>query len=592
MSGRPKHIKLKVDEYTGYSEVPTENEINEWTKRSRKEGICGINCFNNPTKQCKKCTNYYCSEHFPSLIELSRPVVDWKMLKIPIYRAEVVSDSTGRPDKKVRNIEIHPIEWDAQIVLSGGRTIATLPIDQVLDVSVVSRPKGIIKKKEDLTVKITFTGNDALEHWIIINIDDRYIKEFLDHIEKLRQKESDETYWTHRSLTFQTGPVGQTRVVDIYPLTPFLAEGENVIWQNMKIDPTAKDKIVEIGLVTNYRVYQYNYDSHTGTSILLPSIEDVAAVKMRTHTFSKKLLGTNSKIIGDIIFTAEGRPFLRFSQVSDPDSLVSLIKSVQEELPNIKVSGGPNMKESDIVINQLADEPIKMQPVTPNKNSSSLPARRTNLQFKGGGPSQIKYQRYVRKIKSINITMGITCRKCDKGSPAGSKFCNNCGSMLSTHCPKCGNSKIPADAIFCNQCGWILAVNESSQDSVQQDEIEVTFLEYILAEYDLKIIYPATWTKQDTNLPELVKIAFFSQREDPSDSYSEHFAVGVMDIPTGMTLEALRDGHLQGLKEANSFLHESVPTTIARIPAWQLVYRSGGFQTLDVLMLRENKAYL
>jgi hypothetical protein len=42
-----------------------EKEINEWTKRSRKEGLCGIvKCLNEPTTQCKKCTNYYCSEHF------------------------------------------------------------------------------------------------------------------------------------------------------------------------------------------------------------------------------------------------------------------------------------------------------------------------------------------------------------------------------------------------------------------------------------------------------------------------------------------------------------------------------------------------
>ena len=51
----------------------------------------------------------------------------------------------------------------------------------------IGKPKGIIKKKEDLTVKITFTGSEALEHWIIINIDDIYINEFLDHVEKLRQ---------------------------------------------------------------------------------------------------------------------------------------------------------------------------------------------------------------------------------------------------------------------------------------------------------------------------------------------------------------------------------------------------------------------
>ncbi|MFZ0554914.1 MAG: hypothetical protein WBL68_15270 [Nitrososphaeraceae archaeon] len=49
----------------------TENEINEWTRKSRKEGICGIvSCFNRPTTQCKKCTNYYCSEHFPSHLDI------------------------------------------------------------------------------------------------------------------------------------------------------------------------------------------------------------------------------------------------------------------------------------------------------------------------------------------------------------------------------------------------------------------------------------------------------------------------------------------------------------------------------------------
>jgi hypothetical protein len=51
--------------------LPIEEGINEWTRRSRKQGICGIvNCFNKPTKQCKKCTNYYCSEHLPSHLDL------------------------------------------------------------------------------------------------------------------------------------------------------------------------------------------------------------------------------------------------------------------------------------------------------------------------------------------------------------------------------------------------------------------------------------------------------------------------------------------------------------------------------------------
>jgi hypothetical protein len=56
---------------TVYNLSNEEKEINEWTKRSSKEGICGIlSCLDKPPTQCKKCTNYYCSEHFPSHIDI------------------------------------------------------------------------------------------------------------------------------------------------------------------------------------------------------------------------------------------------------------------------------------------------------------------------------------------------------------------------------------------------------------------------------------------------------------------------------------------------------------------------------------------
>jgi hypothetical protein len=169
---------------------------------------------------------------------------------------------------------------------------------------------------------------------------------------------------------------------------------------------------------------------------------------------------------------------MRFSEVSDPDGLVSLIKSAQEELPNIKVSDSPNLKESDIVISQLADEPIKVHPVT--SNSSSLPVRK-KLPFKGGGAPQIRHHRFDNKRKPISKTMGITCRKCDKSSPAGSIFCNNCGSMLSTSCLTCGNSKIAADSLFCNQCGSKLGIDDQVTDGITEDN----FLEYVLPEYNI-----------------------------------------------------------------------------------------------------------
>jgi hypothetical protein len=61
----------KLEVANNKNDLPIEQEINEWTERSLNEGICGIvYCFNEPTKQCKKCTNYYCSEHFPSHLDL------------------------------------------------------------------------------------------------------------------------------------------------------------------------------------------------------------------------------------------------------------------------------------------------------------------------------------------------------------------------------------------------------------------------------------------------------------------------------------------------------------------------------------------
>jgi hypothetical protein len=49
----------------------SELELDNWTRKSLNTGLCGIlDCFNKPTKQCKKCTNYYCTEHFPPHLDL------------------------------------------------------------------------------------------------------------------------------------------------------------------------------------------------------------------------------------------------------------------------------------------------------------------------------------------------------------------------------------------------------------------------------------------------------------------------------------------------------------------------------------------
>lgn len=52
----------------------------------------------------------------------------------------------------------------------------------------------------------------------------------------------------------------------------------------------------------------------------------------------------------------------------------------------------------------------------------------------------------------------VACPKCGTANPVGAKFCNNCGTKLSstTACPNCGHEN-PPGAKFCNNCGTKLA---------------------------------------------------------------------------------------------------------------------------------------
>lgn len=68
MFGEPN---VEVDLFARSNDGPTQTEINEWTRRSQKEGICGIvNCFKKPTFLCVKCKNNYCPEHFESHFDI------------------------------------------------------------------------------------------------------------------------------------------------------------------------------------------------------------------------------------------------------------------------------------------------------------------------------------------------------------------------------------------------------------------------------------------------------------------------------------------------------------------------------------------
>src|SRR5215467_3252848 len=58
----------------------------------------------------------------------------------------------------------------------------------------------------------------------------------------------------------------------------------------------------------------------------------------------------------------------------------------------------------------------------------------------------------------------MRCSNCGSDSPAGKKFCGDCGAPLTNHCPKCG-AENPPSKLFCGDCGTALAAVQGSGPS-------------------------------------------------------------------------------------------------------------------------------
>lgn len=59
-----------------------------------------------------------------------------------------------------------------------------------------------------------------------------------------------------------------------------------------------------------------------------------------------------------------------------------------------------------------------------------------------------RLQMYEQKHKPPPT--GVQCPSCGATNPLGSRFCNQCGTIL--RCPSCGATNSPGSR-FCNQCG-------------------------------------------------------------------------------------------------------------------------------------------
>ena len=389
----------------------------------------------------------------PTLEQLSRPMVSPTKLETHTYEIEIVDFSSASTNKvavefrNLKKIELHPIEWDGLIVLSNpkkDKERIDISVGNIIDIQTISEMKGHVMKKEDLMIQITYRDNNNSsnqDNVITINLNDKHVSECLQLIESVRKNELDDKYWTYRSLIFPLNN-NQTKTIDIYPLAPFLAEGEEIIWYEGGTEGVLHKKFVWIHALTNYRVFYYDYKKHGGIMVLLPALEDVVVNNQRRtsntdsvgfysrsyHSLSgvRNTKGT-SVTIGDVVLIAEGKPYITFNQVADPHGLARVVKSIKKQQTHMRIGG------------QVQTKPI--------------------------GEEQTKFSQLDNKIQVIqtktvtsngNKIVNVICNKCNNSNnPKGSKFCNKCGFKLQNNCTNCGNIN-PENSAFCNQCGFAL----------------------------------------------------------------------------------------------------------------------------------------
>jgi hypothetical protein len=163
--------------------------------------------------------------------------------------------------------------------------------------------------------------------------------------------------------------------------------------------------VVETQRITNYRVIQNN------SQISLKDVDDIVVMNQHrvsqsshigtyTGRYTRFGYGTSRSTgvsVGDVVFMYQGRPYIVFRQITDPNGVARLAKSARKQL------------------------------LAAIKATEKLQAQSRKQVIKAT-------KRKVEEDVSVNnITVNNTtldCPRCSCTNPKGSKYCNNCGFRI------------------------------------------------------------------------------------------------------------------------------------------------------------------
>lgn len=376
----------------------------------------------------------------------AKPIVGPPLLEIPDYKIEFVFGNKDKSYRKINMMEVRPIELDAAILFYNKRNKKgpLLPISLISDIKRISHYKGVFNKKERSLVEISFYNQDKEKKTIRINIAENKIDKFLQQIKEIQNKlEDKKSFSTSYILNFRSESGEVASSVELFPGMPFLSQGEEIYWKNIKKKGLEnKPKVDHIDLITNYRIFQYSYIDHNGKFILINQIKDILIDNLNQSSAeldikniegkvdqidSNKITENNKDITADITITSDERSTIIFKGISDPNRVIDIIKSLRKQC---------NFSPGEIMLPvQLNETLTESKRNTNNDNSDN--------------------NKYKEKFKQVlSVQNSLVCSNCKKINTANSNFCNKCGFKLNIakKCIKCGYPN-QNDAVFCNICG-------------------------------------------------------------------------------------------------------------------------------------------
>jgi hypothetical protein len=274
---------------------------------------------------------------------MNRPIFDENLVRRFEYKIAVVRYVDGSPNKTFDRLVIHPIEAGNRLEFRSENDPAasfSIPIDTVTEISTPEQAEGE-PEKQDLLLEIEFKDEHGSKKSIAFNVQDRHIEEAL--VRTLKPME--QKYWDAVELEYVLG--GVTKTTQLYYKTPFLSDGEELLWVNTKTEGTSTKHIRWLEALTNFRAIYYDFGKHDSGRIPLNLVDDVVVRNQRAASASSRFgtftsrgsaalaeTGTNQDgmTIGDVHFIREGKSIVTFVQVSDPHRLAGLAKATIKQL--------------------------------------------------------------------------------------------------------------------------------------------------------------------------------------------------------------------------------------------------------------------